>query len=54
VSDLVWDSMAEEISEHLDTIEEIIDNSSFDLEENEQLQEISDLLAHLKILIHKE
>ena len=49
MSDLEKEELFSEITEHLDTIEEIVDN--FDYEDNEELIVISDLIGQLRKIV---
>ena len=43
-----------EVMEHIDNIDEIIESSDVDLDEDEGFAEVYDLLQQIRILISKE
>ena len=53
-SDLEREHVGVEILEHLDDIEEILHNSTIDVDEDEQFIEIADLVQRIKDIINKE
>ena len=54
MGDLEREHVREEITDHLDSIEEIMDNTSIDVEEDEQSIEILDLIQRIRDIINKE
>jgi len=50
-SDLEREHIRIDIIDHLDNIEEILDNSTIDAEEDEQFIEIADLINRIKDII---
>lgn len=53
MGDLEREHIGEQITDHLDSIEEIMDSSSID-EEDEQFIELADLVQRIRDIINKE
>lgn len=52
-SDIEREHIGVNITDHLDSIAEIMDNSNIDVEEDEQFIEISDLLQRIRDIINE-